>query len=182
MSFDTPQPGDYACVQIRHITKTIFGRRIKLPNLMGYLIRLFTLSKYDHCFIYIGKGEVLGAAPGKLGVHIVPLADYADCLTQWGTTPTTFAQRNAVLVAAIRKLGTPYGVLDIIYLGLSIWGFRPAWLLSQVLREDRMICSQFVAYCGETAKIDAWMCGQPFAQIVTPELLAKLAQGYKFEG
>jgi len=180
----TPQPGDYACVQIKWIHKRIFGKRIKLPNIMGLLIRLFTFSEYDHCFIYTGKGQIIEARPS--GASRGSLSEYEGCKIQWSTTPTTFTERGGVMEAAIRcagippVAGVPYGYRDIIFLALSVWGWRPSWLLSQVLREDRMICSQLVAFCGETAGINAWMCGQVFAQVVTPGLLAKLAEGHVF--
>src|SRR5487761_1289719 len=135
-----PTQGDYACVSIPWLHKRILGRSVRVPNFMGYLIRLFTWSRYDHAFIYLGTDMILEAQPE--GARVSKLSEYNGDSLLWSTTTLTNSQRSDITEKATSLRGTPYGFLDIVYLGLATLGFRFGWLLRRVERQDRLICSQ----------------------------------------
>jgi len=163
-----PEPGDYACVQIPWVK----FRGMRVPNLIGYAIRLFTWSKYDHAIVYLGNGLIAEAQPK--GARISFLNEYDGDAIVWSHDALTAEQREEIIAVAqayaIAKV--PYGFLDIAYLGLARIGFKPAWLLRYVEDERRLICSQLVALCGQRAGVDSWLCGQPNACLVKPSDLA----------
>jgi hypothetical protein len=164
-----PEPGDYACVQIPWVR----FHGIKVPNLVGYTIRLFTWSKYDHVFVYVGDGQIVEAQPK--GARVSLLSEYNGDQLEWSHDDLTAEQRTEICAVALgyAVAKVPYGFLDIAYLGLARLGFRPAWLLSQVEREDRLICSQLVALCGVRAGVTAWLCGWVNACLVKPSDLSR---------
>ena len=164
------QPGDYACVSIPWLKKRIFGHTIPVPNVIGYLIRLATWSRYDHSFIYVGSGKIVEAQPQ--GAVLSDLDKYTRDALIWSADNISPAQRKKIVNWALTLRGTPYGYLDIVYLGLATLGLKFNWILRRVEREDRLICSQLVAVSGENAKVDAWLCGKKNACLVTPANLA----------
>jgi hypothetical protein len=166
-----PSPGSYGCVTIPWLYHSFFGRKIRLPNLLGYAIMLQTWSKYCHAFIYIGDGKIVEAQPK--GAAISSLAKYNLNKVVWSTDALLDSQRQAVVAKALSLVGKPYGFLDIFAQALVRFGFRNVWLWHQVEREDRYICSQLVATCGEAADAITWLCGEDNAALVTPAQLAK---------
>lgn len=165
-----PQPGDYACVQIP--TVNFLGFRV--PNVVGLLIRLFTRSRFDHAFIYVGSDYsrdsktpmIVEARPH--GAVIAALSEYDGDLIVWSQDDLTPEQRTEIVAQAVARVGTPYGFLDIAYIGLARLGLSWGWLLRRVETQRRLICSQLVAVCGVDAEETSWLCGQPDPCLVTP--------------
>lgn len=162
--------GNYACVKTPFVYKKLFGLRVALPNLFGWAVRIFTVSPYDHAFIYIGEGKIVEAQPR--GAKISNLSKYDGCEMVWSNDDLTDSQRIIISSKAKSLVGTPYGFLDLVYLGLATLNIRFKWILDRVERENRLICSQLVAVCGKTAKEDLWQCGEPNACLVRPVDLA----------
>lgn len=157
-------PGDYVCVDII---------RGGLPaRLMGSAIRYATHSKYTHAFIITTEdGEIIEARPeGAAKNHI---SEYKNMPMFFSTTDLTHQQREGIVSTALSLVGTPYGFLDIGYIGLATAGIEWEWLLDEVKREDRMICSQLVAHCGISHGVRQWLCGKSCDQLVTPADLAR---------
>ncbi len=169
----TPEAGDYGCVSILFLHKKVFGVSILVPNVVGYLIRLATWSRYDHSFVYVGKGLIIESQ--AKGAALARLSKYTGDVIIWGADELTNDQRKGIVTKALSLKGVPYGFLDILYLGLATIGFKFKWLLRKVEREDRLICSQLVALSGESAGVDAWLCGKSNACLVTPANLATRA-------
>jgi hypothetical protein len=156
------KPGDYGVV--------------RTTGFVPWCIRLLTRSAYDHVFIVIGADgngdyDIVEAEPA--GARYAKLSEYEgyDMLFNTGE-PLTDAQRDAIVAEAHRLVGTPYGFLDIVRLGLMLTIRRaPKWLTKRADAEQAIICSQLVAMCGRAAGVD-WLCGQSTPAMVTPGMLA----------
>jgi hypothetical protein len=166
-----PVAGNYACVSITKTPHRVLGVTVPFPNLLGYAIMLQTWSRYCHCFVYVGDGLIVEAQPG--GAAVSPLAKYDGFPLVWSTDRLTVEQRRAIIEAARTCVGKPYGFLDIFAQALVNFGFKNRWLWRQVEREDRLICSQLVSYCGWMASYPAWLCGWDNPAQVTPAQLAR---------
>lgn len=165
-----PTVGQYACIDIKGLKH--FG--IRFPNVMGWLIKVFTNSKYNHAFVYIGDGNIVEAQPS--GAKVSKLTEYMSTdPVIWSSTPMTPDQVQRIIEASHSCVGLGYGFLDILYIGMARIGFKQQWLLNRVLDENKMICSQLVAFAGKEAGITSWLCGQEYAQEVTPGELATAA-------
>lgn len=161
------KPGDYGCVHI--------------PTFFGKLIDFFTYrgkfkgrtKKYNHAFIYLGGGLIAEAQPR--GAKISPLSKYSGLEMVFDTNDfLTDEQRAGIVVAAkaIAKLRVRYGFLDIAWLGLHLMGINWRWLMSQIRKQARQICSQMVAFCGNLMGVKEWLCGEEYDQEVYPAQLA----------
>lgn len=157
----TPVSGGYGCVDI--------------PTFFGKLIRLFTHSPYSHAFVVLdaASGQILEARPE--GAQLRHLSEYQGLRQIYSTDYVLNGDVEALRRAAEPFVGIPYGFLDIVYLGLANLGIRWKWLLRQVRRQDRMICSQLVAEFGYRAGQPGWCCGQSEPQLVEPSELAARA-------
>lgn len=172
---DIPVSGGYGCVDIN-------GGSIG-SKIMGSMIRHFTHSEYDHCFVVLDAqaGTILEAQPE--GSHLANIREYSGLPMVFSTDAVLGGNVGKLAQRAGAYIGIPYGFLDIIYLGLELGpGWRPRWLLGQVLRQDRMICSQLVAAFGVACGARSWMCGQKYDQLVTPGMLAARAADDPFAG
>jgi len=154
-----PLTGGYGCVDTG-------------SNFFSQAIKVLTRSNYSHAFIVLDadSGEILEAEPE--GARISNLSEYAHRELIFSKDAVKPSDAAEIMIEAEKLKGTPYGFTDILYLGLELGpGWRPKWLLDQVLDERNMICSQMVAYFGHEFGTD-WNCGQPDAQLVTPGMLA----------
>ena len=127
-----PQLGDYGVVK----TKGFFGK----------LIRLGTMSRWNHCFIYIGNDLIVEANPK--GVEISPVGEY-DRIAWNQHEELTQDQREAIVNRAKHLVGQPYSFFTIAGMVLRILGFKFLGdkLLSKIARHDGYICSELVAEC-----------------------------------
>ena len=151
-----PRPGDYVVIK----TKGAFGK----------LIRVGTMSRWNHAVVYIGDGLIIEAKP--TGVFISKASDYD--LIGWNQhEELTDGQREVIVNEAHRLIDRPYGFLDIANLALRILGLKllaNTSLLEKMSERYGVICSELVALCYDAAKID--LCNKP-ANIVTPGDLAE---------
>lgn len=136
-----PQIGDYGCVQTN--------------GLVGFLIQLGTVTKYNHAFIYIGGGKIIEATPRR-GVIISPVTNYKNIA--WNIhEPKTDDQRNALVNEALKYLGRKYSFLSFIIDGLEILHVKvPNRLKSRASKADHVDCSGMVTRvyrtCGFTVE------------------------------
>jgi hypothetical protein len=157
-----PLTGGYGCVDIK--------------SLFGTAIRHFTHSEYDHAFVILDadNGTILEAQPkgSKLG----NLSEYAGLPMIFSEDSCCPDKVSLAHMAASKYYNIPYGFLDIVYLGLELQPIpiKPAWLLDAVLDEHNMICSQLVSQFAQEFNHN-WRCGQQYAQLVTPGMLATRA-------
>jgi hypothetical protein len=148
-----PQPGDYGLV--------------RTYDAMGWLIRLGTLSKWNHAFVYLGDGLIAEAAPK--GVIISPASNYPDAV--YSNDNLDAIDRNLIVKAAKSYVGTPYNWVDIVAIVcVRVLGFKLKRAMARVARMDRMICSQHVAQSYADARYDLHIGWPPF--LVEPADLA----------
>lgn len=114
---------------------------------MSPVIKLVTRSRVSHAFVVISETEVIEARPR--GAGIAPLAHYiAKGAIFNSDEPIPDEIRAKIVAAAHGYIGTPYGFLDILALGLREgFGVRWGWLRRRVQDSRRMICSQLVCQC-----------------------------------
>jgi len=125
-----PQPGDYGCVQTNGV--------------IGFLIQLGTLTKFNHAFIYVGDGQIIEATPRK-GVILSPVDKYSNIA--WNQhEPKTDEQRAELVAEAKTHLGNKYSFIDYIAIILRMLRFNaPEWLINRLDNSPDVICSQLVA-------------------------------------
>ena len=125
-----PQLGDYGCVQTNGV--------------IGFLIQLGTVTKYNHAFIYVGDGKIIEATPRK-GVILSPVSKYTNIA--WNQhEEKTVAQRDGLVKEALKHLGNKYSFLDYFAIILRMARFNaPDWLITKLDSSPDVICSQLVA-------------------------------------
>lgn len=143
---------------------------------MGAAIRLLTRSQVNHALIIVEPDEhgpryVEAQAKGAVITRGIPRV-----LAQNDLQPLTDEQRKALSDAALSLVGTPYGFMDIVALGLACLGFRWRWLMNRVQREDRLICSQLVDRAYANAGIHLFNDGRPDSTVTPGDLLIYVAQ------
>lgn len=152
----SPLPGDYGVV--------------KTKGWVGKLIRLGTMARWNHTFIYIGDGNIIEANP--TGVEIKPVTEYS--LIAWNQHEVlSDKQRMRIVEEAQKLVGRPYGFLDIANLILRILGLKilaNTSLLNKMAERYGVICSELVALSYKAASIT--LIDKP-ANIVTPGDLAE---------
>lgn len=131
MSIYAPKIGDYGCV--------------KTNGFFGWLIRLGTMSRWNHCFIYVGNDIIVGADP--TGVKMSSVKNYKDIA--WNKhEKLTQKQREAIADYAMSTLGSPYGYFTIALLAFRILGLKVlanAPFFVKLSKMDGFICSELVA-------------------------------------
>jgi len=131
-----PRPGDYGVVS----SNGFFAK----------LIRLGTVSRWNHAFIYIGDGKVVEANP--TGVAISPLWKYPR--VAWNQHEKLRGdQREAIVYHATNLVGRPYNFGIIAMLALRALGIKvfPQSFIHYLARHQGYICSELVAECYEKA-------------------------------
>jgi cell wall-associated NlpC family hydrolase len=125
-----PQLGDYGVVATKGI--------------VGWLIQLGTLTKYNHAFVYVGDNTIIEATPVK-GVILSPVSKYENIV--WNRHEVkTDAQREALVKAALKHLRHRYSFLAIAAIALQIFHLRrPKWMIARLAKSGNDICSQLVA-------------------------------------
>ena len=153
-----PTPGAYLVIQ----THSLMAQGIRLGCALGG-----TWSRFNHAAIYAGGHVVIEANPA--GVQERPLDEYDP--SQWCASriPLTRWEQEKVLGYARSKIGTPYGWLDIVALAAVQFDHCPTWLERTAEGDDRLVCSQLVAYAYAAAGVPV-VPGDPWR--VTPGALA----------
>jgi len=151
----TPAPGDYGVVH----TNGFFGK----------LIRLGTLSRWNHAFVYIGNGQIVEANPS--GVAISPVDKYPAYYVAWNQHEKLNEEQRMQIVAHAKSMvGVSYGFVDIANLAFRILGLKVianTKIFKTASKRYGVICSELVAECYGAAGIDF---GSPIS--VTPGDLA----------
>jgi len=149
-----PQIGDYGVVR----SNGFFAK----------LIRLGTVSRWNHAFIYVGDGKIVEANP--TGVAVSPVSNYSKIA--WNQHEVlTHEQRDAIVYHAQRAVGRPYNFGIIIMLAFRALGVKifPKKLIDYLAKHDGYICSELVAECYEEAGFP--IC--PAADLCNPGDLAE---------
>lgn len=127
-----PQYGDYGVV--------------KTGGFFGKLIRLGTVSRWNHAFIYVGNGQIVGADP--TGVAVSPLSNYPK--VAWNKHEVlTPEQRDSIVSHALQAIGRPYNFGIIAMLAFRALGVKifPMKFINFLAKHDGYICSELVAEC-----------------------------------
>jgi len=152
----TPRPGDYGVV--------------KTNGLVGFLIRVGTMSRWNHAFICVDDNLIVEARP--IGATLSPVSKYPRAAYNQHENISD-EQREKIIDFAVKAVGTPYGFIDILVIFLRILGLRfgsKTRLMSWLGNKDGLICSELVAKAYETA--DFKLINEP-SYIVTPGDLAE---------
>lgn len=137
-----PQPGDIGCTQIHGNV----GALIRI----GQWLNGDGFANYEHCFVYIGDGQIVEAEPG--GARVADLAEYDARTIAWVRCPEQY--RQPVAQAAKSLVGTPYSFLD--YLAFALHRFHiPAPMLRRFIQSSKhLICS---ALADRAAELGGWI-------------------------
>lgn len=127
MDHVAPAPGDFGVV-----TTSGWAAR---------LIQTVTRSHYNHAFIYAGNGRIIEARPSGAGYGTL---DYPAVL--WSNVPLNPLERDNVVAAAVKMIGTPYSWVDCAAIGIAdLFGQHiPELVRKRLNRRDRLMCSQLV--------------------------------------
>lgn len=155
-----PQPGDIGCTTIR--------------GDVGFLIRIgqaclgLGWRNTEHCFVYVGDGQIVEAEPG--GARLAPLTEYDPATIVWVRCPE--ANRRAVAEAAHSLLETPYSAAD--YFAIAAHRFHIPGLKRIALSTASMICSTLAVVA---ARRGGWQLLMPqIAGYIVPDMIAALAE------
>lgn len=143
---------------------------VRTKGLIGWCIRKVTRSEYNHAFVYVGYGKIVEAQPQ--GAILSDLSVYDGYPQVWSTVFDP-ADGNRVALAALGLLGTRYGFLDIVSIGLLQYGIKPRLLRWRVERQDRLICSQLVDTAEHLTGVELFSDAR-WAGDVTPGDLGRL--------
>jgi len=153
-----PRIGDYGVVR----TGGFFGK----------LIRLGTVSRWNHAFIYVGDGNIVEANP--TGVAISPVSKYPNIA--WNQHESILLeQRLAVVNYAKLTVGRPYNFLVIISIALRILGLKLLAnnkTLHRISQHDGYICSELVAEAYRRASVPLF--DKPDDQVTPGDLAERL--------
>jgi len=114
------------------------------------LIRLGTVSRWNHAFIYIGDCKIVEANP--TGVAVSPVTEYPKIA--WNMhEELTDEQRAKIVAHANSAVGRPYNFGIIFMLALRALGVKifPKKFISYLAKHNGYICSELVAECYEVA-------------------------------
>ena len=128
-----PRPGDFGVV--------------KTNGIIGRLIRIGTVSRWNHAFIYIGDGVIVEANP--TGVALSPAKKYPQIAwNHHDSIPDS--KREKIVDLALSEVGKPYAFIDIAILLLRILGLRfirPNKFWKKLSVQNGWFCSELVSYC-----------------------------------
>jgi hypothetical protein len=157
-----PRPGDIGCTQI---TGDV-GFLIKL----GQWLNGDGWSNSEHCFVFVGDGQIVEAEPG--GARLAPLTEYDARTVAWVRCPEM--HRQAVAEAAKSLIGTPYSAADYFALALHRFHIPAPGLRRYIEASGHLICSALV---DRAAAIGGWRLFDDgrWNGYVDPAEVAKLA-------
>lgn len=140
---------------------------IKTNGFFGKLIRLGTMSRWNHAVIAISDTELVEATPR--GVIISQISEYP--LIAWNQHED-IKDRQLIADYAKSLVSEPYGFGDILNLALRILGLKiisNTRLIEYLAVKRGVICSELVALCYEHAGVSF---DKP-AHLITPGDLAE---------
>ena len=117
---------------------------------LAKLIRLGTISRWNHAFIYVGDNQIVEANP--TGVAISPLANYPK--VAWNMhEELSDDQRTKIVDYAKSTVGRPYNFGIIAVLALRAIGIKifPKKATDYLAKHEGYICSELVAEAYENA-------------------------------
>lgn len=163
MSTYEPKPGD--------LYLTRFGGPV------GWLITLlqavvaFDPSRYSHAGVVLANGWTISAQwPYPT---MVPLA---QLLEENKGKPVAFieapewADRDAIVDAALQLLGRRYSLWSYLWLGLSRLHIRPRWLRAKVAGDRTLICSALADRAWMLAGVHCFDDGRPLGEVTPGDL------------
>lgn len=154
------------------------------------MIRFLTQSTYNHAGIYTGKGKVIEARPS--GAGYADVAEYLGENTLWShgkfvPIPFEGLHRREIVDEATKLIGTPYGWLDLMVIGLAqtrlgrridptLTYSRQPWWARRIMNPRRLVCSQLVDLAYWRADIHLF-ADHRLPLCVAPSDLAQLLKG-----
>jgi uncharacterized protein YycO len=152
-----PQIGDFGVVR----TKGIVGR----------LIQIFTVSRWNHAFVYVGTNTIVEATPR--GVKLSPISNYENIA--WSQHDSLSEDTRAKIADHAKKqVGKPYNFLLIGNILLRIIGLKllaNTRLMYKLAKSNSYICSELVSESYKEAGVNYF--NMP-PNLVTPGDLAEL--------
>lgn len=157
-----PLPGDIGCTTI----KGDVGRLIRLGQWAlgdGY-------ANVEHCFVFVGDGQIVEAEPG--GARLADVNEYDARTVVWVRCPDE--RRLAVANAARSLIGTPYSAADYFALALHRFHIPAPGLRRYIESSGHLICS---ALADRAAEMGGWILfgDGRWSGYVDPADVAKLA-------
>jgi uncharacterized protein YycO len=145
---------------------------VKTGGVFGKLIRLGTMSRWNHAFIFVGGEQVVEATPR--GVKLSHVSEYS--LIGWNQhEQVTPEQRENIYEFAMSTVGKPYNFLVIFNLILRILGFKllaNTRFLHRLSQHEGYICSELVAEA--YAKSGITLVDKPVDQVTPGDLAERL--------
>lgn len=162
-----PQPGDFGVVHM--------GGDSGWWIHAGEIVNGDGFADYEHAFVYVGGAQIVEAEPGGAKLARV---HYQDVLWSTDHIPLTLGQREAIVLAAVKYVGTPYSAMDYFAIAAKRLGFQAIvpGLKNYVASSKHMICSQLVDQCYQDAGVHLFKDGR-WPGYVTPAALAGLLGG-----
>ena len=134
-----PRPGDYGVV--------------KTNGWLAFIIRLGTVSRWNHAFVYIGDGKIVEANPKGVEVSSLRYPSVA-----WNNhEELTDEQREAIVSCSLTHVGRGYSFLTIALIILRILGMKilaNSKFLLKAAEKDGYICSDLVSECYMNAGVN----------------------------
>lgn len=126
---------------------------VKTNGIFGKLIRIGTLSRWNHAFIYVGDGKIIEANPR--GVEVSDVSKYP--VIAWNKhQELSESERQTIAQSALATVGKSYSFLTIALLAFRILGvriFSNTWVIAKLAMKEGYICSELVAECYDKAGI-----------------------------
>ena len=119
---------------------------VKTNGWLGLIIRIGTVSRWNHAFIYIGDGKIVEANPTGVEVSELRYEKVA-----WNNhEEMTDEQREMIVKLSLDQVGRVYSFLTIALIILRILGMKilaNSKFLLKAAEKDGYICSELVSEC-----------------------------------
>lgn len=144
---------------------------VRTNGIFAKLIRLGTLSAWNHAVVYIGNDQIIEANP--TGVEIKPVSEYPEGAIAWNRhEELSVAERTAIVAHAHAQVGKMYSFATIALLVFRILGLRAlsnSKTFTRLAKKEGYICSELVSECYRSAGV---VLSQKPDNLVTPADLA----------
>ena len=154
----SPRVGDYGVV--------------KTNGWVGWLIRVGTVSRWNHAFVYVGDGTIVEANPS--GIEYSPVSKYENIA--WNRHEDLSEDTRIAIANNARYLvGKAYSFLTIALIAFRILGVKSLAnlrILQKFAEKEGYICSELVAECYSQSGVD--LCDQPDYRVVPGDLAERL--------